>query len=61
MVKTYLLDDEAYDRLVAALLDMKPSPFTGEVGRDEVIWALADEGVFPARSADENTPAAAPL
>jgi hypothetical protein len=44
------IEDDQYDRLVAALLTLQPSPVTGEVGPDEVKIALGEIGdIWPAR------------
>ena len=44
------IEDSTYDNLVAALVTVEPSPYTGSVTRDEIIWALAEVAwIFPAR------------
>ena len=44
------IQDNTYDRLVAALVTVEPSPYTGSVTHDEIIWVLAEvAGIFPAR------------
>lgn len=53
---TYLLSNDTYDDLVAALVAVEPCPFTGTVSTNEITWTLAGFGVFPVRS--ENDPAA---
>lgn len=56
----YYLNDERYDRLVAALLALKPCAFSGKVEPDQIRLALGEEGgIWPARIEGERDLAAA--
>ena len=45
----HFIADDAYDALIAALVNVEPSPFTGSVTDTEVTWVLMGAGLFPAR------------
>lgn len=46
----HFIEDDAYDALIAALVNVEPSPFTGSVTNTEIIWVLAETaGIYPAR------------
>lgn len=36
--------------LIVALASLEPDPVTGNYTRDQIIWTLADAGVFPDRA-----------
>ncbi len=57
----FYLTDEIYDRLVVALLALKPCAFSGEIEPHDVRLVLGEEGgIWPARveAASESRPAA---
>lgn len=45
----HYLDDSTYHRLVDALSQLQPDPFTGRIDRDEIVTALGEIGdLWPA-------------
>lgn len=49
-----LLADDRYDRLVEAVLNAEPSPWSGKVDADQIKLALCGVDIYPASSASED-------
>ncbi|MGB3536861.1 MAG: hypothetical protein WBA42_01745 [Mesorhizobium sp.] len=44
------IENESYDRAIAAIAALEPCPFEGKITADQIKWVLADEAeIYPAR------------